>query len=149
MEERMQKKVKLILAGVIICLAIITSIVSAVYLRGRKSTPENQIAVSVNAEDKFISLSDFRLSKVSEDIKNKKGETKHIEGDGVLISDIIGPVSFTEITVISDDEYRASLTSDDMDNAWLLSDEGTARLIVKGDENSKRDVKNVVRIEVK
>lgn len=145
----MNKKVKLILSGVILCLALITTLVSATYLKGRKHTPENQIAVSVNAEDKFVSLSDFKLSKVSEDIKNKKGETKHIEGDGVLVRDIIGSVSFTEITVISDDEFRATLTSDDMENAWILSQEETARLIVKGDKDSKRDVKNVVRIEVK
>lgn len=145
----MNKKVKLILSGVILCLALITTLVSATYLKGRKSTPENQIAVSVNAEDKFVSLSDFKLSKVSEDIKNKKGETKHIEGDGVLVRDIIGSVSFTEITVISDDEFRATLTPDDLENAWLLSQEETARLIVKGDKDSKRDVKNVVRIEVK
>ena len=145
----MNKKVKLILSGVILCLALITTLVSATYLKGRKSTPENQIAVSVNAEDKFVSLSDFKLSKVSEDIKNKKGETKHIEGDGVLVRDIIGSVSFTEITVISDDEFRATLTTDDLENAWLLSQEETARLIVKGDKDSKRDVKNVVRIEVK
>ncbi|WP_036610731.1 hypothetical protein [Oribacterium sp. P6A1] len=144
----MNKKIKFILAGLILGLAIVTGIVSAIYLKGRKSIPENQISLTVNSEEKFISLSDFKFSKVSEDISNKKGETKHIEGDGVLIKDIIGSVSFSDITVISDDEYRASLGPDDMENAWLLLDEGTARLIVKGDKNSKRDVKNVVRIEV-
>ncbi len=144
----MNKKIKVILAGLIMGLALITILVSFIYLRGRKSVPKTQIVLSVNSTEKFISLSDYKLSGVSEDIPNKKGEVKHIEGDGVLISDIIGPVSFSDITVIADDEYRASLTPEDMENAFLLSDEESARLIVKGDKNSKRDVKNVVRIEV-
>ncbi len=145
----MKKNVKVILIAVIVALAVITAIVATVYLKGREEAPPGQVALVMNNEEHRIDLSGLKLSDVSGEITNGKGEVKQITGRGILLSEVMGTSDFSEITVIADDEYRASLTQDDTDNAWLLVSEGQARLIVFGDKNAKRDVKNVVRIEVK
>ena len=59
--------------------------------------------------------------------------------------------SFSTVRVYSDDEYNASLSEDEVmtdRKAYLIEDDGTIRLIVFGDKDSKRDVKSVVRIEI-
>ena len=57
--------------------------------------------------------------------------------------------SFEQVQVVSDDEYTATLQRDEVceeGKAYLLVDEETLRLIVFGDKDSKRKVKNVVRL---
>lgn len=60
-------------------------------------------------------------------------------------------VSYSKVTVISDDSYAADLTAEDVKEdgkAYLMLDEEEIRLIVFGDPNSKRSVSNVVQIIV-
>lgn len=76
---------------------------------------------------------------------NGKGEEKQIDAHGVILSEVCGG-EFSTATVTASDEYSAVVSGGE--NAYLiLSDDGSLRLIVFGDENAKRDVKNVVRID--
>ena len=55
------------------------------------------------------------------------------------------------VRVVADDEYAAEVSAEELaqdGRVWLLKTDGGFRLIVFGDQNSKRDVKNVARIEV-
>ena len=60
---------------------------------------------------------------------------------------------YDEISVVADDSYSASLTREEVEEdgkVYLLAqEEEELRLIVFGDENSKRNVSNVVQIVVK
>ena len=95
------------------------------------------------------------MSKVSGETTNKKGETKKIEAEGYSLSDIpalTGISDYNDIVVFSDDEYNAEVSKDELadhDKAWLINDDGEIRLIVFNDQDSKRNVKNVVRIEIR
>lgn len=83
-----------------------------------------------------------------------KGEEREVEAPGILIKDILeenGITDYSEVTVIADDSYSARITEEEIKEetkAYLLKEEDSLRLIVFGDENSKRNVKNVVEIVV-
>lgn len=145
----MNKSVGTILAVVILILAGVTVFAARTYQGELADVPEGQIVLATDGAEKIIRFSDMKLSDMSGDMKNGKGETKHIEGKGVLIADVVGKTDFSEAVVIADDAYRAVVTPEDLENAWMLVNEEGARLVVFGDDNAKRDVKNVVRIEVK
>ena len=84
------------------------------------------------------------MSPVSGEVVNGKGERKLIDAQGAGLSELCG--DFTEATVTASDEYSAVVHGGE--EAYLiLSDDGSLRLVVFGDENAKRDVKNVSRID--
>ncbi len=58
---------------------------------------------------------------------------------------------YSKVSVVSDDSYSAELTADEVKEdgkVYLLNEEDSLRLVVFGDENSKRSVSNVVQIVV-
>ena len=92
---------------------------------------------------------------------NGKGQEKDISEKGVKLSDVLslaglGKGDYSAVRVVSSDEYAAEISAEEVDSgevAFLIRDQAddgseTVRLIVFGDSNSKRQVKNVVRIEV-
>lgn len=108
-------------------------------------TPETEGAVLVNGEARYVA--DFELQSVTGSIINGRGEEKEIDALGVPLLAVCGG-DFDTVTVTASDEYHAEVSADEMRNAYLiLKDDGTLQLIVFGDENNKRDVKNVVRID--
>ena len=74
---------------------------------------------------------------------------------GVPVAEILKSVDaaeFSTVTVVADDEYRADLTAaeaeDEQNVFFVLQEDGGLQLIVFTDNNSKRNVSNVVRMEV-
>lgn len=73
---------------------------------------------------------------------------------GILIKDILDANDISEyvkVTVVSDDAYSAELSAEEVSEAgkaYLLYEEEELRLVVFGDENSKRSVSNLVEIIV-
>ena len=133
---------KSILAGVL-ALLLLTAILAAVHLTTR--TPETEGAVIVNGEALYVA--DFELQSVTGSIINGRGEEKEIDAQGVPLLAVCGG-DFDTVTVTASDEYHAEVSADEIQNAYLIiRDDGTLQLIVFGDENNKRDVKNVVRID--
>ena len=96
-----------------------------------------------------VDFSTLSLESFSGTVVNGKGQSKEVSGQGIRIDKLIGDSGFTEARVVADDEYNAVVKPADTANAWIQIESGKARLIVFGDSDSKRAVKNVVRIEVK
>lgn len=108
-------------------------------------TPDTEGAVLVNGQ--AVEISGLELSPVTGTVINGKGEEKQIDAQGILLSKLIGS-EFSSATVTASDEYSAVVEKQDSDNAYLIvTDDGSLRLVVFGDENSKRDVKNVSKID--
>lgn len=126
---------------IIAVLIVLTAIIAVIHLTTR--TPEIEGAILVNCKTLEISSLDF--NHVSGSLVNGKGEEKQIDAQGVLLSEVCGG-EFSTATVTASDEYSAVVKSGE-DAYLILSDDGSLRLIVFGDENSKRDVKDVVRID--
>ena len=58
---------------------------------------------------------------------------------------------YSVITLYSDDEYKATITREELESgadAWRIIGEEDIRLYVFTDKDSKRNVKNVVRIAI-
>lgn len=145
----MEKKSRKIIFAIIGIMLIITTLIVCIYIKGRHDAPEHSIMLVVNGKEQILDIDSFKTVPLNATMINGKGEEKNVSGDSVLLADVIGTDSFSEAVVIAADEYKATVSHDEIENAKLLIKDNEARLIVLGDKNSKRDVKNVVRIEVK
>ncbi len=139
----------------ILILFAVTAAITAIYLRSREKTEAGDLRIKTDSGELTVSIDKLPLSGISGEVKNQKGEIKKIDAEGYSLSDIpalAGVVDYSEISVFSDDEYHAVLSKDELsdhERAWIIKEEDMLRLIVFGDEDSKRNVKNVVRIEIR
>ncbi|MGX8686740.1 MAG: hypothetical protein ACSW8K_02920 [bacterium] len=152
------RKRNLIIAGVLV---LLTALIAVIYLNGRSQAPKGNLLIVSEGKETLVDPFTLPLSEVKGTTVNGKGEEKEISGEGVSVLDAltlasIGIGDFTSVRIVSSDEYAAELQEDEFssDNfAFLIKDQAedgsdAIRLIVFGDSNSKRQVKNVVRIEV-
>lgn len=136
-----KKSIIIILAA----LVVLTAALAMVHFATRDVVPDGSILVSQNGDTRYVNLSDFSLTQVNGTTVNGKGEERTIDAQGIPLGELADG-SFRTVTVTSDDEYSAQVDAEEMENAYLIADNDTARLIVFGDKNSKRDVKNVVKV---
>ena len=134
---------KKLLYALLIALAVLTAVLAAVHLKTR--APEIEGEILINGE--YTEISELSMTKVKGTVINGKGEKKEIDADGISLSVLCGDC--TEVSVKSSDEYNAVLYADELKNAYLIIDDGAMRLVVFGDENAKRDVKNVAEVSWK
>ena len=128
---------------IIALLIVLTAIIAVTHLTTR--TPEIEGEVLVNGES--VKIASFDMSPVSGTIVNGKGEETQIDAQGVALSEVCSG-DFDSVTVTAADEYHASVNADEIQNAYLiLNDDGSLQLIVFGDANQKRCVRNVARID--
>ncbi|MBQ5814089.1 MAG: hypothetical protein IIW34_08075 [Clostridia bacterium] len=149
------KKTKIIL----IALLVITVLAAGIYLATRAQVPENALAVEYGGKTHYSDLEGIRLTEIHGERVNGKGEVKPVDGMGIplhgLLTWTLGK-SFTceSVTVTASDGVSAEISADELaeeGKVVLLLDEedGSLQLIVFGDPNSKRSVKNVESITVK
>ena len=141
---------------VISLLLSLTAFCGAIYLGQRQQVNAGSIMIKTPSNEISVNMNDLPLTKVEGETINKKGEVKKISAQGyeaAYIPSLAGADKYTEISVYSDDEYHADISADellaDVNKAWIILEEGSPRPIVFGDTDSKRNVKNVVRIEIK
>ena len=140
---------KKVLIFIIIGLLVITAGAAGWYLSSLKKTPEHSLVVVSDGKEKVVDIDKLSLVDFTGTTVNGKGDKKEIKGQGIKLSDVFNVSDYTEASVIADDAYAAIVKKDEMDKAWLQIEEGEARLIVFGDTDSKRNVKHVVRIEIR
>lgn len=154
----MNKKVTI--GIVLLCLATIITV--SVYLIMRESVPRSVLTVDYAGNKTIVDPFGLDRIDVKGTLMNAKGESKEISSKGFsLISCInlakVPEEGYKHVKVVSDDEYAAELTPDEVRDdkkTFLLIDEDketkakTLRLIVFGDKDSKRQVKKVARVEL-
>lgn len=138
----------------ILVLVIITGIAAWFHLTSREVVAEGTLQITVSGNTKTIELAALDYAPVSGVRVNGKGETISVEGRGILVKDLLASTkiaSYSKVTVVSDDSYTADLTAEEVaesGKAYLLLEQPYLRLVVFGDQNSKRSVSNVVQIIV-
>lgn len=121
---------------------MLTALLALLHQKTRTPSADDELIIN----NESIKISDIKMLPVTGAVTNGKGEKTEINAQGVLLSEICGG-DFNTVTVTASDEYSAVIKPEDSDNAYLISTgDNSLRLIVFGDENAKRDVKNVVRI---
>lgn len=138
----------------ILVLVILTGIAAWFHLTSREEAAEGTLQITVSGNTQTIELAALDYVPVSGVRVNGKGETISVEGRGILVKDLLASTkiaSYSKVTVVSDDSYTAELTAEEVaedGKAWLLLEQPYLRLVVFGDQNSKRSVSNVVQIIV-
>lgn len=138
----------------ILVLVMITGIAAWFHLTSREEAAEGTLQITVSGNTQTIELAALDYVPVSGVRVNGKGETISVEGRGILVKDLLASTkiaSYSKVTVVSDDSYTAELTAEEVaedGKAWLLLEQPYLRLVVFGDQNSKRSVSNVVQIIV-
>lgn len=130
-------------------LVLLTGVLAAVHLHTRQAPPEGAVLLTREGQTRTVCLAEEDLAPVSGTVVNGKGETRTIDAMGLPLSALTGTEGVFQVTVTADDEYSARIGAEELDRAYLIqTEEGSARLIVFGDENAKRDVKGVATILV-
>lgn len=149
---------KNLIPKIIIVLALVTAVLAAVHLATRPTEEAGAIQITYSGKTVSVPLSKLPLQDVSVTVVNGKGEEKILEGKGTPLSEALAQAgadltAARQVTVSAADEFSAVLTAREAveeGRAYLMREEGKERprLVVAGDPDSKRQVKDVARIEV-
>ena len=144
---------KQILFWLIVAIFVLTVVLTVIHLTGRETVAQGALLVKTGDKTYTVTERDLAFIPVEGTVVNGKGEEKQISGEGVALRALLEQVGVQpgQVTVYADDEYSAVISAEELigeDHVWLLRTDGGYRLIIFGDKNSKRDVKNVKRIEV-
>ena len=155
------KKRKTHLIIIVVVLIAFTAGIASVWMATMKMPPKGSIAIVYDDKEYYFDPAKGSAVDVSGVVMNAKGETKTISAKGYLLKDAITlsgikAFDYTSATVLASDAFTASLTSDEIaapDTVFLTenkADNGdiSYTLVVFGDKDSKRRVKNVIRIQL-
>ena len=139
----------------IVILILATVILAVVHLKNAPQVQEGTLLVIQGSEQKYVALSTENAVPVTGTLVNGKGDKTDVNATGLPLADILelaDIVDFTTVTVTARDEYSAEITSEEIlteNMVYLIfEDEGTFRLVVFGDPNSKRNVSDVIKLTV-
>ena len=147
----MKNKKLVIIAAVLVLVAVIAA---AVHFMTAPKAAEGDVILTYGGKTTGITLADLELTDVNGVRVNCKGEEIEVNGKGIFVKDLLheyGVADFTKISVVSEDSYVAEIENAEVQEegkAYILVEEGEARLVVFGDTNSKRSVSNVKQIVV-
>lgn len=152
----MKKNSKIVIA-VIAVLITLTAVLAIVHSATRTEVPDGALLVSCGGENKYVDLNSLETVSVRGSIVNGKGKKSDIDTQGVLLADVIKGAGFdpngaAAVRVTADDEFSAELSGDELNEegkAYLVGEnDGSMRLVVFGDSNAKRNVRNVVSVDI-
>lgn len=152
----MKKSTKIIMAAIAALIAL-TAVFAIIHSAARTEVPDGALLVSCGGEKKYVDLASLDTVSVRGSVVNGKGEKSNVNTQGVPLADVIENAGFdpngaVTVKVTADDEFSAELSGDELNEdgkAYLVSeDDGSMRLVVFGDSNAKRNVRNVVSVEV-
>ena len=146
----MKKKTLFIVIAVLVVIAAVLAIVVS------NSMPKKEpceLIISENGTQTKIDLNSLKLVDVKGTITMASGKTKDIDSKGIEVRDLLAGKKYSTVAVNAEDNYSAELTAEDIEkpqNAYIiLGEENRPRLVVMSDTNAKRDVKNVLTLELK
>lgn len=142
---------------IVIGLVLLVIVLAGIHFAVRQPEEAGAIQVIVDGKTVSVPLSKLPLQDVSGRAVNGKGEEKTIEGKGTPLSEVLAQAgvdlpAIQQVRVVAADEFSAILTvreATEEGRAYLLQEEGEERprLVVFGDPDSRRRVKDVARIE--
>lgn len=135
---------------------VLTAVLAAVHLTTREQVPENTVRVTRNGKTTYLDVSDLDKEAVQGTIVNGKGKEITIDARGLPLAKALEKAhvdasAVQSVTVTARDEFSAEVSGEEVrqaGKAYLLCDEEGAVLVVFGDANAKRNVRQVERIDV-
>lgn len=147
-------KNKRILLPVII-LAVVTIILAVINITGAPVVVQGDVLIVAKNKETTISLKADDLQPIIGTLVNGKGDQIPVDGTGISLQDVLALAEITDfetVTATARDEYSAEVTGEEIQEAskcyLLVEADGSIRLVVFGDSNSKRNVTDVIRLTV-
>ena len=138
----------------ILILVVLTGVLSIIHLTTRNKVGDYEVQLTYKDKTYSVEYKKLNLEQVTGTRVNGKGEEKKVEAPGILLREVLEEKDieeYSQVTVVSDDSYSAQIAVEEIkeeEKAYLLLEEEELRLVVFGDENSKRSVSNVKQIVV-
>jgi len=164
-------KNKRMLIAVLVCVLVAATVAVGLIVRNQQKAKEIKDAITVNAGGKAIvvAVTDLNKGEFSGETVNGKGERathqyRGVELQALLKENKVALEGIASVTATSADQYTAELTGDEVrtDGRVYLAveidgekvsgiEDGTlgVQMIVFGDENMRRSVRNLAVIDVK
>ena len=135
-------------------LVIVTACAAITHLSEREQVRMGFLQVEYGDKKILVDLSSLATTAVQGTILNGKGDEIAVDGQGVLLSDLLFDLGIEvseEVTAIADDEYSATVSAEELGEGrvYVLCEGERGRLVVFGDANSKRNVYGLIRLVVK
>ena len=152
----MKKNSKIVIAVIAVLIAL-TAALAIVHSATRTKVPDGALLVSCGGEKEYVDLKSLDTVPMQGTVVNGKGEESEIDTQGVSLADVIEKAGFdpdnaAAVKVTADDEFSAELTGGEVNEAGkaylVCEDDGSMRLVVFGDSNAKRNVRNVVSVDI-
>lgn len=147
----MKKKTLIIILAALVVIATVLAIIVS---KNQPSKSVSEVIIMQGGKETKVDLGKLQLTDVKATVTRANGKTIEIDSKGIELKDLLAEYrGFTTITVNAEDNYSAELKADELQtekNVYLiLGEENKPRLIVLSDSNAKRDVKNVLSLELK
>lgn len=140
---------------IIAALVLLTAIAAAVHFATRADVRSGALRVEYGGKTVELAVGELKLEPVQGMVRNGKGEELPVDGQGIPLSRLLeqaGVGEYSTVTVTADDAYSAGVTAAETAESGrvylLLEEDGSLRLVVFGDKNSKRNVSNVKLVSV-
>ena len=152
----MKKQSKIILA-VLSILLLTLAVLTILHLHTREQVPENALAIHVGDQVRYLEQDKLSLGPVQGTVINGKGEEKPVDAEGIALADVLreaglDPEPVKAVTARASDEFSAEIAGGELNEPGKVflyrSKDGSFTLVVFGDANAKRHVKNVEAIDV-
>ena len=141
-----------------LALLLVTIIVAGAYLALRAQVPEDAIVLEYGSTTYIVDLQGIKMTEIHGERINGKGEIKPVDGMGFHLQDLVAWTLGKDficdtVTITASDGVSAEITADELNEEGKVvllwnEEDGRLQLIVFGDSDSKRSVKQVERIEV-
>lgn len=148
-----QKKLTLCILAVLLAL---TAVLAVLHLTTRDSIPEGAAAVDYQGKRLYFDKNALERERVTGTLVNGKGQEVSVDTMGTLLSAVladcgIDPAAVSAVRVTAQDAFSAEITAEELNEpgkVFLTLGADGITLVVFGDSNAKRNVRNVARIEV-
>jgi len=134
----------------IAALVLLTALAAAWHLSTRPLTEEGALIVHYKDAQTVLHADTLALTDVKGEVVNGKGDTIIIDAQGISLPALLaaaGAESAQSVTAAASDEYTARLTAGEFDRAYIIiPEENSFQLIVFGDPDSRRNVRNLAEV---
>lgn len=146
----MKKKTLLIILAVLVVLAAVLAVVVS---NGQPKKRASEVIITAEGTNVTYDLKTLDLTDIKASVTRANGKTLEIDAKGMELKYLLkGFAKYDKVKVSAGDSYSAELTYEeinkDADVYVILGDGGKPRLIILSDADAKRDVKDVLTIEL-
>jgi len=146
-KKSFRNKIFLLIGVLLIMSTVITF--SVLHNSTRLVKEDGALQIIYMGKETSVSIDELGKEEVEGSIKNGKGESIPIDSMGISLESLLEKYKYDEVTAVADDEYTATIKADECDHAYIIvCDDQSLKLVVFGDENSKRAARNLIRLEL-